>query len=69
MPKFLLKSSSLNCLFSLKIKEAMFAANREHKDTLGKMEQKFFEEKMRLQLEANQKIAELAEKAHGEAIQ
>jgi len=32
------------------------------------MEQKFFEEKMRLQQEANQKIAELAEKAHTEAI-
>ena len=32
------------------------------------MEQKFFEEKMRLQQEANQKIAELAERAHTEAI-
>ena len=47
----------------------MFEANKEHKDTLTKMEQKFFEEKMRLQREADQKIAELAEKAHSEAIQ
>ncbi|XP_005096741.1 basal body-orientation factor 1 isoform X2 [Aplysia californica] len=50
------------------IKEAMHTANRDHKSTLGRMEQKFFEEKMRLQQEANQKIAELAEKAHTEAI-
>ncbi|XP_046551162.1 LOW QUALITY PROTEIN: basal body-orientation factor 1-like [Haliotis rubra] len=50
------------------IKEAMHSANREHKATLARMEQKFFEEKMRLQQEANQKIAELAEKAHTEAI-
>ena len=28
------------------IKEAMFDANREHKDTLTRMEQKFFEEKV-----------------------
>ncbi|XP_041353733.1 basal body-orientation factor 1-like [Gigantopelta aegis] len=50
------------------IKEAMHTANREHKTTLTQMEQKFFEEKMRLQQEANQKIAELAQKAHTEAI-
>ncbi|XP_064623880.1 basal body-orientation factor 1-like [Lineus longissimus] len=50
------------------IKESMHVANRDHKGTLTKMEQKFFEEKMRLQQEANQKIAELAEKAHTEAI-
>ncbi|XP_074649646.1 basal body-orientation factor 1-like isoform X1 [Tubulanus polymorphus] len=50
------------------IKEGMFLANRDHKTEMTKMEQKFFEEKMRLQQEANQKIAELAEKAHTEAI-
>ncbi|KAL4237666.1 hypothetical protein ACF0H5_002380 [Mactra antiquata] len=50
------------------IKESMYNANREHKATLTRMEQKFFEEKMRLQQEANQKIAELAERAHTEAI-
>ncbi|KAK3093033.1 hypothetical protein FSP39_010308 [Pinctada imbricata] len=50
------------------IKESMYNANRDHKSTLTRMEQKFFEEKMRLQQEANQKIAELAERAHTEAI-
>ncbi|PAA86633.1 hypothetical protein BOX15_Mlig008616g2 [Macrostomum lignano] len=50
------------------IKDSLFYAGREHKETLAKMEQKFFEEKMRLQQEANQKIAELAERAHAEAI-
>ncbi|KAK0046843.1 basal body-orientation factor 1-like isoform X2 [Biomphalaria pfeifferi] len=50
------------------IKEAMHNAGREHKATLARMEQKFFDEKMRLQQEANQKIAELAGKAHTEAI-
>ncbi|CAC5418876.1 Basal body-orientation factor 1 [Mytilus coruscus] len=50
------------------IKNDMHNANRDHKGTLARMEQKFFEEKMRLQQEANQKIAELAERAHTEAI-
>lgn len=50
------------------IKNDMHGANRDHKATLARMEQKFFEEKMRLQQEANQKIAELAERAHTEAI-
>lgn len=50
------------------IKNEMHNANRDHKATLARMEQKFFEEKMRLQQEANQKIAELAERAHTEAI-
>ncbi|KAK6165338.1 hypothetical protein SNE40_022284 [Patella caerulea] len=50
------------------IKEAMHNANRTHKENVVRMEQKFFEEKMRLQQEANKKIAELAEKAHSEAI-
>lgn len=50
------------------IKESMYSANMEHKATMTKIEQKFFEEKIRLEHEANQKIAELAEKAHTEAI-
>ena len=29
------------------IKESMYNANREHKATLSRMEQKFFEEKVR----------------------
>ena len=32
--------------FCFQIKENMFSANREHKDTLQRMEQKFFEEKV-----------------------
>ena len=31
----------------IQIKENMFAANKEHKETLQRMEQKFFEEKVR----------------------
>ncbi|XP_077997345.1 basal body-orientation factor 1-like [Glandiceps talaboti] len=50
------------------IKEEMFLTNKEHKATLQRMEHKFFEEKIRLQQEASQKIAELAERAHTEAI-
>ncbi|XP_076803349.1 basal body-orientation factor 1-like [Clavelina lepadiformis] len=50
------------------IRESLFLANKEHKDTLQKIEHKFFEEKIRLEREASQKIAELAERAHTEAI-
>lgn len=46
----------------------MFANERHHKDTLQQMEHKYFEEKVRLQQEASKKIAELAERAHSEAI-
>lgn len=46
----------------------MFATEKHHKDTLQQMEHKFFEEKVRLQQEASKKIAELAERAHSEAI-
>ena len=46
----------------------MFTTERHHKDTLQQMEHKFFEEKVRLQQEASKKIAELAERAHSEAI-
>ena len=41
---------------------------KEHKEQISRNEQKFFEEKMRLQQEANKKIEELAQKAHDEAI-
>uniref|UniRef100_A0A0B7AKK6 Basal body-orientation factor 1 n=1 Tax=Arion vulgaris TaxID=1028688 RepID=A0A0B7AKK6_9EUPU len=50
------------------IKEAFQRANTDHKLAVERMEQKFFEEKMRLQQEASQKIAEIAGKAHTEAI-
>ncbi|XP_068689370.1 basal body-orientation factor 1-like [Montipora foliosa] len=50
------------------IKETMYTTEKYHKDTLQQMEHKFFEEKVRLQQEASKKIAELAERAHSEAI-
>lgn len=51
-----------------KIKEAMVLNEKEHKEQMNRVEEKFFEEKMRLQREANKKIDELAEKAHEAAI-
>ena len=50
------------------IKDNMFINEKKHQAILGGMEQKFFEEKIRLQQEANRKIAELAERAHSEAV-
>lgn len=47
----------------------MILNEREHKDHMMRVEQKFFEEKMRLQIEANKKIEELAEKAHDAAVE
>lgn len=41
---------------------------REHKQTLEKLEQKCFEEKMRLQQESNQKIQEISMRAQDEAL-
>ena len=58
-------SSSFSSFHS---QDAFHSTNKEHKSRIQRMEQKFFEEKMRLQQEANQKIAELAERAHTEAI-
>ena len=50
------------------IKEAMILNEKEHKEHMDRVEQKFFEEKMRLQIEANKKIEELAERAHDAAV-
>ena len=50
------------------IKGTMHEMNKRHKETISKMEHKFFEEKVRLQQEANQKVTELASKAHEEAV-
>lgn len=41
---------------------------REHKQTMDKLEQKSFEEKMRLQQESNQKIEEISMRAQDEAL-
>ncbi|KAJ3074238.1 hypothetical protein HDU98_011806 [Podochytrium sp. JEL0797] len=49
-------------------KEELADTQRQHKDTVTRMERKFFEEKIRLQKEANRKISELASKAHKEAV-
>ncbi|KAI9208040.1 uncharacterized protein BJ171DRAFT_636549 [Polychytrium aggregatum] len=43
-------------------------AEKRHKDTVARLERKFFEEKIRLQKEANKKISELATRAHNEAV-
>ncbi|XP_017331593.1 basal body-orientation factor 1 [Ictalurus punctatus] len=50
------------------MKESMYVADREHKESLARMEHKFFIEKVCLEKEAEQRIAQLAEKAHNEAI-
>lgn len=50
------------------IKDSLFEAEKDHKETLSTMERKFLEEKMRLQEEASKKISDLAERAHSEAI-
>ncbi|XP_069493744.1 basal body-orientation factor 1 isoform X2 [Ambystoma mexicanum] len=50
------------------IKESMREANRQHKESLAWMEHRFFEEKQRLEKEAEKKTVLLAERAHNEAI-
>lgn len=50
------------------IKEAISWNEREHKMTLDKIEQKSFEEKMRLQQESNQKVQQIAARAYEEAV-
>ncbi|XP_072284866.1 basal body-orientation factor 1 [Pyxicephalus adspersus] len=50
------------------IKESLHQANQEHKESLVAMERRFFQDKQRLEKEAEKKIAILAEKAHSEAI-
>ncbi|KAJ7988625.1 hypothetical protein DPEC_G00311150 [Dallia pectoralis] len=50
------------------MKESMYNADRDHKESLAKMEHKFFSEKVRLEKEAEQRIAQVAKWAHNEAI-
>lgn len=38
--------------------------DKRHQETINKLERKFFEDKIRLQKEANRKISELAANAH-----
>jgi hypothetical protein len=42
--------------------------DKRHQETIARLERKFFEDKIRLQKEANRKISELAAKAHKEAV-
>ncbi|XP_041122206.1 basal body-orientation factor 1-like isoform X1 [Polyodon spathula] len=50
------------------IKENLYIAKKEHKEIVARMEHKFFGEKLRLEKEAEKKIAQLAERAHNEAV-
>ncbi|KAJ8290477.1 hypothetical protein GJAV_G00013340 [Gymnothorax javanicus] len=50
------------------IKENMHLAEKNHGESLSRMEHKFFKEKLRLEKEAEQRITVLAERAHEEAI-
>ncbi|XP_063058959.1 basal body-orientation factor 1-like [Engraulis encrasicolus] len=50
------------------IRENMTIQEREHQQMLSRMEHKFFTEKVRLEKEAEQRIAQLAERAHNEAV-
>jgi len=50
------------------MQECMETTERNHKKVISSMEYKFYEEKLRLQKEANRRIAELAERAHDEAV-
>lgn len=50
------------------IRDTMFLSNREHKEEKSRLEQKFLEERISLQKEADQKICELGDRAHQEAM-
>ncbi len=50
------------------LQDTVSETRQGYKDSLTTMEHKFFEEKLRLQKEANRRIAELAGKAHEEAV-
>ncbi|KAM5129708.1 basal body-orientation factor 1 [Mantella aurantiaca] len=50
------------------IKESLRRANQEHKESLAAVERRFFQDKQRLEREAEKKIVMLAEKAHNEAV-
>ncbi|XP_038621456.1 basal body-orientation factor 1 [Tachyglossus aculeatus] len=50
------------------LKENMKATRKKHQETVRRLEGKFFEEKQRLEKEAEKKIVMLAERAHQEAV-
>ncbi|KAJ3260990.1 hypothetical protein HK103_006945 [Boothiomyces macroporosus] len=49
-------------------KAELVDTEKRHQEIITRLEKKFFEEKIRLQKEANEKISELATKAHKEAV-
>ncbi|XP_073340573.1 basal body-orientation factor 1 [Pagrus major] len=51
------------------IRESMELAEKEHRENLNEMENKFFKEKVRLEKEAEQKIVQVVEMARKEAIE
>ncbi|KAF3831018.1 hypothetical protein GH733_002256, partial [Mirounga leonina] len=52
----------------IQLKENLRNTERKHQETLRRLEGKFFEEKHRLEQEAEKKIIMLAERAHHEAV-
>lgn len=50
------------------LQEKLEEAGTDHEKAMADMEYKFFEEKLRLQKEANRRIADLAGRAHEEAV-
>ncbi|XP_068108221.1 basal body-orientation factor 1 [Hyperolius riggenbachi] len=50
------------------MKERLHQANLQHKEAVAANERRFFQEKQRLEKEAEKKVVLLAEKAHSEAI-
>jgi hypothetical protein len=51
-----------------RLKQGLTDSEQDQQRTLQALEERFFEEKVRLQKEANRRIAELSEKAHREAV-
>ncbi|CAI8048446.1 Basal body-orientation factor 1, partial [Geodia barretti] len=51
-----------------RLKQSLTDSEQDHQRTLQALEQRVFEEKVRLQKEANRRIAELSERAHCEAV-
>ena len=50
------------------IKRQLYKTTLEHETSVQNMERKFFDEKIKLEKEAGNRIAELAERAHSEAV-
>merc|ERR1719219_2918027 len=50
------------------IKKHLYKTTLEHENSVQNMERKFFDEKIKLEKEAGNRIAELAERAHSEAV-